>query len=129
MSKISGKETKPELLVRKFLFTQGFRYRKNVKRLPGKPDIVITKFKTVIFIHGCFWHGHKGCRKSSLPSSNIEFWQNKISKTIERDKNITYELKKMGWKVLTVWQCELRNKFEREKLFNKLLLLIKENAL
>lgn len=86
MSKISGKETKPEILVRKYLFSKGFRYRKNAKELPGKPDIVLPKHKTVIFVHGCFWHGHEGCRKSQLPTSNIEFWTEKIGRNKERDQ-------------------------------------------
>jgi len=81
MSKISGKETKPEILVRKHLFANGFRYRKNVKELPGKPDILLPKYKTVIFINGCFWHGHENCKRAKLPTSNTEFWQNKIGKT------------------------------------------------
>lgn len=115
MSKITGKETKPEILIRKYLFSQGFRYRKNVKELPGKPDIVLPKYKTVIFIHGYFWHGHKGCDKATLPSSNIKFWKEKISKTCERDKVKEDKLKNAGRKVLIVWQCELKNKIIRER--------------
>lgn len=110
MSHISGKETKPEILVRKYLFSQGFRYRKNVKYLPGTPDIVLPKYKTVIFVHGCFWHGHPGCKKSKLPATNTEFWKNKISGTVDRDKVKEKKLKELGWKVLTVWECELKNK-------------------
>lgn len=114
MSKITGKETKPEILVRKYLFAQGFRFRKNVKELPGKPDIVLPKYKTVIFVNGCFWHGHKGCSKAALPSINTKFWNEKISKTVERDKVKAAELEEAGWRVFTVWQCELSNKVERE---------------
>lgn len=109
MASVSGKETKPEIAVRSFLFRQGFRFRKNVKTLPGKPDIVLAKYKTVIFIHGCFWHGHT-CKKAARPTSNTEFWNAKIQGNMERDKRVKSELKKSGWKVLTVWDCELKNK-------------------
>lgn len=108
MSHISGKETKPEILVRKFLFTNGFRFRKNVKDLPGKPDIVLPKYKTAIFIHGCFWHGHT-CKRGALPATNIEFWKTKIGGNIERDKRDVSELEKQGWKVIVIWQCEIKN--------------------
>lgn len=109
MSKISGKETEPEVLVRKFLFRKGFRYRKNDKRYPGTPDIVLPKYKTVIFVHGCFWHGHN-CRAGKLPETRKEFWQNKIDTNIARDKKSRQDLEKLGWKVLVIWQCELKNK-------------------
>lgn len=116
MSKISGKETEPEVLVRKFLFRKGFRYRKNDKRYPGTPDIVLPKYKTVIFVHGCFWHGHN-CRAGKLPETRKEFWQNKIDTNIARDKKNRQDLEKLGWKVLVIWQCELKNKKIRgEKL-------------
>ena len=120
MSKISGKETKPEVLVKKYLFAQGFRYRKNVKDLPGKPDIVLPKYKTVVFVNGCFWHGHKNCKRSTLPTSNTQFWKEKISKNILRDSENVQKLMNMGYKVLTVWQCELTAK-TREKRLNKLI--------
>ena len=109
MSKISGKETKYEIIVRKFLFEKGFRYRKNDKRLPGRPDIVLPKYKTIIFIHGCFWHGHH-CKAAKLPETNKEFWENKINSNIERDKNNQLILGKLGWKIIIIWQCELKNK-------------------
>lgn len=96
MSKISGKDTKPEILVRKYLFSKGFRFRKNVKDLPGKPDILLSKYKTIIFINGCFWHGHENCKKSALPATNIAFWKGKISSNIIRDKKIYVELSKHG---------------------------------
>lgn len=108
MSKISGKESKPEILVRKHLFSQGFRFRKNVKDLPGKPDIVLPKYKTVIFIHGCFWHGHD-CKRGTLPATNQEFWKEKIGKNIERDSCNLLKLKKHGWNVIVIWQCEIKN--------------------
>lgn len=94
MSKITGKETKPEILVRMYLFSQGFRFRKNAKELPGKPDKVLPKYKTVIFVHGCFWHGHYACPKAELPSTNTKFWKEKISKTVERDKKKYVNLNK-----------------------------------
>ena len=127
MSKISGKDTKPEILVRKFLFAQGFRYRKNDKRYPGKPDIVLPKYKTVIFIHGCFWHGHN-CPAGKLPGTRKEFWENKIKGNIERDKKNKKKLEKEGWKVITIWQCELKNKDIRYKTLNKLIDTLHNNV-
>jgi len=114
MSKISGKETKPEILVRKYLFSKGFRYRKNDNHLPGKPDIVLPKHKTVIFVHGCFWHGHH-CKAGKLPETNKEFWESKIDSSIGRDKKNQRELKKLGWKIIVIWQCELKKKELRAK--------------
>lgn len=108
MSRIRGKDTKPEEIVRKYLFAQGFRYRKNDRCLPGKPDIVLPKYKTVVFVNGCFWHKHEGCKYFVWPKSNSEFWKEKIEGTAERDKNVTEELTKMGWSVLVVWECELK---------------------
>ena len=113
MSRIRSKNTKPEILVRKFLFSRGFRYRKNVRRLPGTPDIVLRKYRTVIFVNGCFWHGHKGCRYSRLPKSNHEFWEKKIERNKTRDLRDRMALRRMGWHVIQVWECQLRPK-ERE---------------
>jgi DNA mismatch endonuclease (patch repair protein) len=124
MSHISGKETKPEILVRKFLFANGFRLRKNVKKLPGKPDIVLQKYKTVIFIHGCFWHGHT-CKRGVLPTTNVEFWKTKIGGNIERDKRDIVELEKQGWNVIVIWQCEIKNIELQNKRLAKLLSEIK----
>jgi len=121
MSNISGKETKLEILVRKFLFSKGFRFRKNDSRYPGKPDIVLPKYKTLIFIHGCFWHGHKGCKRSKLPETNVYFWENKVSSNIERDKKNKIELEKQGWVVLTIWQCKLRNENLKIQTLNNLI--------
>ncbi|TDQ11396.1 very short patch repair endonuclease [Pedobacter metabolipauper] len=109
MSKIRSKDTKPELLVRKFLHANGFRYRLHVKDLPGKPDIVLPKYKTVIFVHGCFWHGHEGCRYYVVPKTNIEYWLPKIKKNICRDEMAEKALKLLGWSVITIWECELKN--------------------
>lgn len=120
MSNISGKETKPEKSVRSFLFSQGFRFRKNLNTLPGKPDIVLTKYKTIILIHGCFWHGHS-CKRASIPKSNTEFWTEKIQSNKERDKKVKTELEKLGWKVLTVWDCELKNIACYERAMNNLV--------
>jgi DNA mismatch endonuclease (patch repair protein) len=108
MSRIKGKNTKPEETVRKYLFSQGFRYRKNDKKLPGTPDIVLPKYKTVIFVNGCFWHGHEGCRYFVVPKSNTEFWVNKIETNRQRDKKKIRELEALGWKVIVVWECELK---------------------
>ncbi|MFV0587700.1 very short patch repair endonuclease [Bacteroides reticulotermitis] len=124
MSHISGKETKPEIIVRKFLFANGFRFRKNVINLPGKPDIVLPKYKTIIFIHGCFWHGHT-CKRGVLPTTNVEFWKTKIGENIERDKRNIAEFEKNDWLVIVIWQCEIKNiKLQKERL-EKLLLEIK----
>ncbi|MGI6816320.1 MULTISPECIES: very short patch repair endonuclease [Bacteroidales] len=108
MSHITGKETKPEIIVRKYLFAQGLRYRKNVKQLPGTPDIVIHKYKATIFVNGCFWHGHENCKFSRLPSTNVAYWENKIYANIERDKRKISELENLGYKVLIIWQCQLK---------------------
>ena len=121
MSKISGKETKPEILVRKFLFSKGFRYRKNQKSLPGSPDVVLKKFSTVIFVHGCFWHGHKNCKKATIPSTNTEFWDAKIQKNIERDKRVKQELQKSKWNVIIIWECKISNKISFEKTMNRIV--------
>lgn len=126
MSQIKGKNTKPEELVRKYLFSQGFRYRKNDKRLPGSPDIVLPKYKTVIFINGCFWHGHRDCKYFVWPKSNEEFWRNKIYSNIERDIRKTKQLTGLGWKVIIVWECELKNDKILDTL-NQVIVKIKED--
>lgn len=109
MSHIRSKNSKPEELVRKYLFSKGFRYRKNVKTLPGCPDIVLPKYKTVIFVNGCFWHKHD-CPRFVWPSTNEEYWRPKIMGNVERDKRNFAELQQLGWTVLTVWECELKKK-------------------
>ena len=108
MSAIKGKNTKPELLVRKFLFARGFRYRLNHPRLPGHPDIVLRKYKTCIFVNGCFWHKHEGCKYFVVPKTRTEFWLNKINRNQERDKEVKKQLAKMGWHSITIWECELK---------------------
>lgn len=123
MSRIRSKNTKPEELVRKYLFSKGFRYRKNDARLPGKPDIVLPKYKTVIFVNGCFWHKHD-CPRFVWPSSNQEYWIPKIQHNVERDKKNIEALNILGWTVITVWECELKKKV-REKRFEQLCAEIK----
>ena len=108
MSRIKGKNTKPEILVRKYLFSKGLRYRINVKTLPGKPDIVLSNLKTVIFVNGCFWHGHKGCRYFVIPKTRTEWWSDKIQKNKSRDEEKYNQLKQLGWKILIVWECLLK---------------------
>ena len=108
MSRIAGKDTKPEELVRKYLFSKGFRYRKNVRKLPGTPDLVLPKYRTVIFVNGCFWHGHEGCKYFVWPKNNAEFWRQKIKTNISRDQLKEAQLRDRGWNVLIVWECELR---------------------
>ena len=109
MSHIRSTNSKPEEIVRKYLFSKGFRYRKNVKKLPGCPDIVLPKYKTVIFVNGCFWHKHD-CPRFVWPSSNQEYWKPKILRNVERDKNNCRELSSKGWNVITIWECELKKK-------------------
>jgi len=108
MSQIKGKDTKPEMLVRKFLFSNGFRYRLHNKKLPGKPDLVFPKYRTVLFVHGCFWHGHENCKYFVVPKTRTEWWLNKINGNKKRDHNNIKLLKEEGWKVITVWGCELK---------------------
>lgn len=108
MSQIKSINSKPEELVRKYLFAKGLRFRKNVKALPGKPDIVLPKYKTIVFVNGCFWHGHQGCRYFVMPKSNMEYWSAKITRNIERDKLVITRLTELGWNVITVWECELK---------------------
>jgi DNA mismatch endonuclease (patch repair protein) len=108
MSRIKSKDTKPELTVRKFLFSKGFRYRVNDKKLPGKPDIVLPKYKTVIFIHGCFWHGHQHCRYFVVPKTRTEWWLNKINTNSSNDERAMAALQILGWKIITLWECELK---------------------
>ena len=108
MSQIKGKDTKPEMLVRRYLHAHGYRYRLHVRDLPGKPDIVLPKYKTVIFINGCFWHGHKDCKYATIPKTKTEWWQNKINGNIENDKKKITFLKKNDWKIITIWGCKLK---------------------
>jgi len=108
MSHVKYKDTKPELLVRKAIFSYGLRFRKNDKRYPGCPDVVLPKYKAIIFINGCFWHGHTKCSGSKLPKNNAEYWENKIARNIQRDKNNCELLRGLGWNVIIIWECELK---------------------
>ncbi len=116
MSRVKGKETTPEIIVRKYLFSRGLRYRKNVKTLPGTPDIVLPKYKTVVLVNGCFWHGHKDCKPAHLPATNLDYWERKIADNVERDERKRQELEKLGYKVLVVWQCQLKTKVRSDNL-------------
>lgn len=124
MSRIRSKNTKPEEMVRKFLFSKGFRYRKNDTRLPGKPDIVLPKYKTVVFVNGCFWHGHEGCRYFVWPKNNAEFWEEKITGNIQRDKHNHQLLANQGWRVIEIWECQLKRSVVDNTLQNLVLQII-----
>ena len=117
MSRILGKATKPELLVRRWLWSHGYRYRLNVDSVPGKPDIVLRKYRTAIFVNGCFWHGHTGCPQYVVPKTNTEFWKNKITRNKERDNQNYKSLHDAGWNVIVVWECQLKkNQIEKTML-------------
>src|SRR6056297_1687401 len=117
MSRIKGKNTKPEILVRKFLFHNGLRYRKNVKELPGKPDIVISKYNTIIFVNGCFWHAHENCELFKWPKSRSEKWRKKLEGNRKRDRKNIKKLEDNGWKVIVIWECQLKSKDYINKLY------------
>lgn len=116
MARIRGKHTRPELLVRRFLWANGFRYRMHVKRLPGTPDLVLPAYRTVVFVHGCFWHGHAGCKDNRTPRSNTAFWEKKLHNNAQRDAAQIAALQGMGWRVLTVWECELAPRHRAARL-------------
>ena len=119
MAAVRSKDTKPEMVVRKYLWSRGFRYRVNNPRLPGHPDIVLRKYHTCIFVNGCFWHGHEGCKYFRMPKTNTEFWERKISRNRERDREEQKQLARMGWHCITVWECELKGE-RREKTLESL---------
>lgn len=129
MSRIKGRDTKPEMLVRRYLHSRGYRYRVNVRRLPGTPDIVLRKYKTAIFINGCFWHGHEGCKHFVLPKSNSQFWQQKIERNKQRDIEKRIQLRLLGWHTIIIWECQLKPKQRYttlqalEQTLNKIFLL------
>ena len=118
MSRIRSKDTKPEILVRSYLFSKGLRFRKNDKRYPGSPDIVLPKYRTIIFVHGCFWHRHDGCKYATMPKSNVEYWEEKFYKNRQRDERNRRELEEMGWNVIIVWECELKKDRHEQTLDN-----------
>ena len=122
MSAIKSKNTKPEIAVRKLLHSMGYRFRLHRKDLPGSPDIVLPKYKTVIFVHGCFWHRHENCKYASIPKTRKEFWENKFRANVKRDLEIQEKIKIMGWKYVVIWECEIKNKSIFEKNFNNLFL-------
>lgn len=128
MSRIRGKATKPELKVRHWLWSHGYRYRLNVKSVPGKPDIVLRKYRTAIFVNGCFWHGHVGCSKYVVPKSNTEFWLTKIERNKERDQQNYKDLHDAGWHVIIIWECQLKKSiidstmYDVEHMLNRFLL-------
>lgn len=122
MSGIRGKDTKPELLVRKYLHAQGLRFRLHVKNLPGKPDIVLSKYRAIVFVHGCFWHHHEGCKYATMPSSRVDYWTNKLSDNVARDQYQSAALERLGWRVFVVWECELQGSTKRlEWLYSKII--------
>ena len=120
MQQIKSTNTKPEMLVRKFLFAHGYRYKLHDKKLPGKPDMVLSKYRTVIFVHGCFWHGHYNCKYYTVPKTNTDWWLNKINTNKANDTKAVKALKKDGWKIITVWECDLKPA-KVEKTLKKIL--------
>ena len=120
MAAIGGKDTKPELVLRKLLHANGFRYRVHGKGIYGKPDLVLNKFKAVVFVHGCFWHRHTGCRYSHIPSSNREFWENKFNSNVTRDQIVVQKLFESGWRIATVWECSLKSQKDADITVRKL---------
>jgi DNA mismatch endonuclease (patch repair protein) len=124
MSQIKGKNTKPEMLVRKFLFSKGLRYKLHDKTLPGKPDLVFPKYKTAVFIHGCYWHGHEGCKYFVVPKTRTEWWLNKINGNKDKDSKSIVALQESGWRVIVIWECDLKSNNKEEnlnQLFNSII--------
>lgn len=124
MARIRGRHTKPEIAVRRIVFALGYRYRLHDSKLPGKPDLVFARIRKTIFVHGCFWHGHRLCRYGKLPKSRIDFWEKKISDNRQRDRRTLRHLKAMGWRSLVIWQCELK---QSDKLLKKIDNFLKKN--
>ena len=127
MSHIRSKDTSPEVMVRKYLFSQGFRYRKNVSSLPGKPDIVLPKYHSIIFVHGCFWHSHPGCKRSNIPKTKEDYWIPKLKRNVNNDIKHYDDLKALGWNVIIVWECELKKNIF-DQTMTKVITQILENA-
>jgi DNA mismatch endonuclease (patch repair protein) len=127
MRQIKGKNTKPEIVVRSFLHAHGFRYRLHVKDLPGKPDIVLPKYRTVLFVNGCFWHGHEGCKYFQLPQTRSEWWKDKINKNRERDVEKTVTLKNLHWNVLTIFECELKSG-KKDQTLRQIIEILRTNS-
>jgi DNA mismatch endonuclease (patch repair protein) len=125
MSRIRGRDTKPELLVRSILHRLGFRFRLNRTKLPGRPDVVLTRHRTVVFVHGCFWHRHAGCRFAYTPKSNLQFWTTKLEGNVARDKKALRALRALGWRTVIVWECQTA---DGPKLANRLQKFLLDNA-
>ncbi len=121
MSRIKNRDTKPELIVRSLLHRKGYRFRLHRKDLPGRPDIILPRFKTVIFVHGCFWHRHEGCRYAYNPKSRVDFWQKKFSRNVTRDQEVQNALLDLGWKVYVIWECETKKPHLLEKIIERIL--------
>jgi DNA mismatch endonuclease (patch repair protein) len=117
MAGIKGSNTQPELLIRRYLHAAGLRFRLNDSRLPGRPDIVLPRHRVVVFVHGCFWHRHLGCRYATTPATRADFWASKFSSNVQRDKRVAAELAALGWNVLTLWECEMRDPENLDELF------------
>ena len=115
MRQVKGRDTSPEKIVRSLLHRMGYRFRLQRDDLPGKPDIVLPRFKTVVFVNGCFWHRHSGCKRATTPATNVDYWQTKFERNVTRDARNQAELEKMGWRVVIVWECELKDKTTLEK--------------
>lgn len=124
MSQIKGKDTKPEILLRSIIHRSGLRFRLHDNKLPGKPDIVLPRYKTAIFVNGCFWHRHEGCKYAYMPKSRMEFWESKFARTVQRDAEKSRELMELGWHVFTAWECEVNN--DSDDLLERLLIFLKE---
>jgi len=120
MSRVSAKNTKPEITVRRLLHKKGYRFRLYVKSLPGSPDIVLKKHKTIIFVHGCFWHKHQNCKKSTIPKTRTEWWANKLNRNVERFEEVKNKLCLLGWNVVVIWECEIKDSKNLEKIINSI---------
>ena len=120
MAAVKGKNTKPELIVRRYLFSRALRFRLHDRKMPGSPDVVLPKYRTVVFINGCFWYGHEGCKYFRLPKTNSEFWESKISRNVSRDSEVVNKLEKLGWTVIRIWECELKNKHNQGAILQEL---------
>ncbi|TCW63390.1 DNA mismatch endonuclease Vsr [Burkholderia sp. SRS-25] len=129
MARIRGKNTFPELTLRKILHRMGFRYRLHNEKLPGKPDIVLPRYRSVVFVHGCFWHRHEGCRIATLPKSNTQFWVEKFERNVARDARVKVELERLGWRIFIVWECELSSTDKASKVGEYLAKELKANIL
>jgi DNA mismatch endonuclease (patch repair protein) len=121
MARVKGKNTKPEILVRSMVHRMGYRFRLHNRTLPGNPDLTLPKYNKVIFVHGCFWHGHKGCIRSKRPSTNQEFWNEKLDKNIQRDKRNISKLRKSGWTPLVIWSCEIKKENQLKKKLHRFM--------